>query len=139
MEQEIQSQLFRLSILVATSLTTLNERLGPNVIKDSSSQTSSKPAEELSAQIINDLKALFESVQKSSTNLTLALKPNKDQDDSKYKEKKSPIAEYCSYSNENYPWCIVERVTTIKCCLSLISPLPGFNCRKSNEFLFFIY
>ncbi|UZJ54506.1 hypothetical protein CBS101457_003826 [Exobasidium rhododendri] len=79
-EQELQSLLLRLSILLATSLSTLSEPLPPTIASDASSSSSSSSdafSQHLCAQILNDVKILLTSVQKSCTNLTLALKPSK--------------------------------------------------------------
>lgn len=75
---EIQSHLLRLSILLATSLSTLSEPTAPAIVVDPSSSSSSTftPAKELSKQILDDLQMLITSVQKSCTNLTLALRPS---------------------------------------------------------------
>jgi kynureninase len=77
-DAELQSLLLRLSILLATSLSTLSEPLPPTIISDPSSSSSldSTSSERLSAQILNDVKTLLSSIQKACTNLTLALKPS---------------------------------------------------------------
>lgn len=73
-EQDLQSLLLRLSVLVASSLTTLSDPFPPTIIDPSSSSTYS--AAKLSAQILNDVFQLLDAVQKCCTNLTLALKSN---------------------------------------------------------------
>lgn len=73
---ELQSLLLRLSILLATSLSTLSDPLPPTIV-DPSSSSLSISAEKLSAQILNDVNVLLKSVQKACTNLALALRPRK--------------------------------------------------------------
>lgn len=88
---ELQSLLLRLSILVATSLSTLTESLPPNILAKGqeeqtlpsshpvSNEAAAKRRSELTAQIGNDLRLLFTAAQKSCTYLTLALRPEKQQ------------------------------------------------------------
>ncbi|PWN35856.1 uncharacterized protein FA14DRAFT_189791 [Meira miltonrushii] len=89
MEKEIQSDLLRLSILIATSLSTLSEPVVPVILEDGKS--TEKSSEELSQQILGDLKTFITSVQKTCTNLTLALRPNAKQLESK-DAKPNPIS-----------------------------------------------
>lgn len=77
---ELQSNLLRLSILIATSLSTLLEPVAPTIVADPSGSTSVHDDDEshkrLTEQILNDLRQIFTAVQQSCTNLTLALRPS---------------------------------------------------------------
>lgn len=75
--------------MVATSLSTLSEPVTRTIVEDG--QLTGQRPEELSQQILGDLKALITSVQKTCTNLTLALRPNAKQLESK-DAKLSPIS-----------------------------------------------
>lgn len=66
-----------MSILLATSLSTLSDPLPPTIIDPSSSSSNSSSTEKLSAQILNDVNVLLKSIQKACTNLALALQPSK--------------------------------------------------------------
>jgi hypothetical protein len=73
---ELQSLLLRLSILLATSLSTLYEPLPPTIVSEASTSKAGSSSA-LSAQILNDVTTLLTSLQKACTNLTLALRPGK--------------------------------------------------------------
>lgn len=75
--------------MVATSLSTLSEPVAPVILEDG--KLTEKNSGELSQQILGDLKALVTTVQKTCTNLTLALRPNAKQIESK-DAKPNPIS-----------------------------------------------
>ncbi|CEH15469.1 hypothetical protein CBOM_03778 [Ceraceosorus bombacis] len=77
-EQELQSKLFRLAILLATALSTIDEATPPATLPSGSKLPSSESFVKLSEQLHNDLVQLFNLAQKTATNLTLALKPSRN-------------------------------------------------------------
>ncbi|KAJ9475412.1 Kynureninase [Pseudozyma hubeiensis] len=80
-EKELQSSLLRISIICASSIQSLREPIQSTILpanaQQASSSTSLPPtAEKLSSQIVSDLTQLLTLVQKTTTNLAIAIKPS---------------------------------------------------------------